>query len=174
MQIESAHVVALIITAGGVIGYLFKLVLESKDDKFTIITATKDRQLEEAKILIKTYRDIAQEAIAAFADNENNHRKQAGKETLTLPVGVVAEGSSPPSKEQLEAAKLATMRNAMAILKRETGLPPRELPGGDLVGDPIPVSVADALIEIKEDAEKIANKASVQAAEISKDYKETT
>lgn len=115
-----------------VIGVLLSAVAAALGLVFKLLMASKDKQIEEQAGLAKTYRGIAEEAVKSETEMVNWYRqKYEGKPPLPTVVPVVPEGNSPPTKEQRDAAHLATMRAQMAMIKLETGQEPRAEPTAD-------------------------------------------
>lgn len=114
------YAAAIVACLGGVVAFLFKQVL-----------AGKDKSIKDLEDRLKTYQDLAAEAIKSAVDTANHYRAKENKPPLIPVAPVIAEGSSVPSDAQQSAAKLATFRATLAAVKLAMGQPARPEPGAD-------------------------------------------
>ena len=124
MLIEAPYVIAAFVSAGGVIAFLYRALIQSKETEIVNLKA----QLEEEKSLNATFQDVAKEAIKSAIETTNFYRQKEGKPPLILPSPVVSEGSSPPTTRQKSAALASTMRAVMVIIRESENQEPRREP----------------------------------------------
>lgn len=128
INVDGLWVLATLAGAGGVIAFLFRLLIASKDREFNLLLGQKDRELAESESRKRSYSEMTSEAIASATQTTNYYRAKEGKPPLIVVAPVVSEGHSPSTKEQREAAEIATMRAQIARIKLVTGQEPRPEP----------------------------------------------
>jgi hypothetical protein len=117
---------------GGVITFLFKLLLAAKDQ----VIAAKDKAHElalsqlaaekaEEESRKKSYAEIAKEAVKSLTETDAFYRQREGKPPAIPVAPVVSESHSPSTAAQRETAEIATMRAAVARIKLDAGQEPR-------------------------------------------------
>lgn len=136
VTLETPYLIGVFVGAGGVIAFLFRLLVTSmsrelaaEKERFAMILAAKDATQRETVEQKKIYQEVASEAIRSAAETTNFYRQREGKPPLLLPVPVIPEGSSPSTARQLEQAQAASMRAAMVTIKAAVGQEPRKEPG---------------------------------------------
>lgn len=137
--LNTVYVLAVLAGAGGVIAFLYRQLITSKDalieakekaHQLALAEIATQRAAEEA--LRKSYQDIAAEALKSATETANYYRAKEGKAPIIPLAGVIPESHSPATPAQQEAARIATMRAAMAQVKLATGQSPRQ--EGDSIG----------------------------------------
>lgn len=133
---EAVVAVTLLLTSlGGAVGYIFKLLMKSKDDQIALAAATAKIQAEAT--LKESYKEIAEEAVAAGEAKANKERAKEGKGPLRILAPVVPEHSSPVSPLQEATANVASLRARVTAVTLDFGFPPREptkpLPNSELI-----------------------------------------
>jgi hypothetical protein len=158
MEHETTWILGLLAGSGGVIAYLFRMLITAKKEKYDLLLAEKERQNKELESAKNSMKEIASEAVRSYLATANHYRQKEGMPPIVPLVPVVAESQSPPTKEQREAAEIATMRAKMAQINMAVGIaPPREEPGAAA-----PATVDDASLATKGDVIRLeANIAAV-------------
>ena len=138
MQVDVVYVIASFISAGGVIAFLYRQLITSKDalleserKNFALILAQKDADSKEQDSIKKSYQEIAQEAQQTAINTANFYREKDGKPPLIIAAAVVPESHSPPTAMQRETALIASMRAVIANIRLATGQDPRKEHGPD-------------------------------------------
>lgn len=157
----------------GAIGYIFRLLMQSKDAQIAAAeAATKLRDEESAK---KSYKEIAEEAVAMAELRVNRERRASGYESTRVVAPVVPEHSSPVTTEQQKTADLQTLRARVTAATLALGLPARE-PGAPEGGGPPVVSepiTQSSVEELKADVAQLKQtQLRADIAEVKKDVAE--
>lgn len=161
----------LLIGAGGVIAYLFRLVMAAKDREYALLLKEKDHDNAELAEVKKSYAEIAKEAVRGYAETANFYRQREGLPPLMLPPAVISESHSPPTEKQKETAFIQTLRAGMARIKEEMGQTPRKEHNGGAHDEEIvpnsPTAVGDraAVAEIKEEIAAVPEKTAARVME---------
>jgi hypothetical protein len=124
MSIDPLYILALFAGSGTVIGVLFKLLISSKDAlilskerEYALALADKDKVNHDLDALKKSYASIAEDAVKTAIDTTNFYRrKYEDKPPLVITAPVLPESHSPSTEAQREAAAIATLRAAMAVV----------------------------------------------------------
>lgn len=146
IEISAGWVFAFIAGSGGVIAFLFRLLISSKDATIAsmekaaqLALEASKREVDEQKSMKVSYQDIAQEATKSMLETTNYYRAKDGKPPVLIVAPVVPESHSPSTMLQREVAGIASLRAIMAATKEATGQEPRPIPphaveiGGDAV-----------------------------------------
>lgn len=148
---------ALLSALVGALVFIFKLLMQSQNDKFELAI----KQSEDAR---KSYKQIAEEAVAVA-------EKRIGSKVPPV-AAVVSEHNSPPTEEQKAAAELQTLRARVTAVTKAAGLPPRTSgePGEETESTAeTPVPTTSDLVElrkaIEEQPDKIAEKVAEKVVE---------
>lgn len=130
---------SIIVCLGAVIGLLYRAGQKAKDD-----------QIIEMKERLKSYSEIAGEAVTEYATAVNHYRAKDGKARVNLAPPVISESGSPSTPKQRDEASIATLRATMAAIKEAEGLPAREEPPEAIhkQGDYEPVKLPPQEIQI--------------------------
>lgn len=112
--------------------------------------AAKDERLAE----MKSYKEIANEAVLALEAKVNEERAAKGQNLTKIIAPVVPEHSSPVTMQQQDTADLQTIRARITAASLELGLPPREAAA--------PESKGSEAIALKKVVEAYIKKASDQ------------
>lgn len=132
------YLIGVLVGAGGVIAFLFRALIKSKDD--LIIAKEKEhervrqdleaeRKEEEARK--KVYQEMANEGIKSAIETANFYRKKEGKPPIIPVPPVISESNSPSTSAQRETAEVSTMRAKMEQVKRMMGQEARQEPPRD-------------------------------------------
>lgn len=130
-------ITGLVSTLGGAIYVIFNLLMKAHDARIADQQtqselrlkeqATQyDKRLEEVDSQRKSYKEIAEEAVAAVEKTAREVFQTAGKRPVLSLAPVVPEHSSPVTPEQQETAELQTMRARVTAATLALGLPARE------------------------------------------------
>lgn len=164
MGADVAWVFGLLAGSGAVIAYLFRMLITAKKEKYELLLAEKERQNKELESAKNSMKEIASEAVRSYLATANHYRQKEGMPPIVPLVAVVSESHSPPTKEQREAAEIATMRARMAQINMAVGIAPRReepAPTGAPTTD-APTSVDEAALATKGDVGRLeANIAAV-------------
>lgn len=128
ITISGAVALSILAGAGGVIAFLFRALILSKDKEVASISAQNDREQKELEGLKKSYQEIAAEALRSATETANYYRAKEGLPPVVLLAPVVSESHSPSTRQQREEALVATMRANMAAVKLAVGQAPRPEP----------------------------------------------
>lgn len=151
-------VIGLLSGSGAVIAYLFRMLITSHNEKYELLLAEKERQNKELETAKNSLKEIAAEAVRSYLATANHYRQKEGHPPIVPLAPVVSERQSPPTKEQIEVAEIATLRARMAQINLATGIAPRR----ELPGHRDPSSVEDATLATKGDVVRLeANIAAV-------------
>lgn len=110
-------IVSIVVSLGSVIALLYR---EGQ--------RAKDARIKEMEDRLKSYSQIAGEAVKEYADAVNHYRSKDGKLPVSLAPSVISESHSDSTPKQRDEAAIATLRATMAAIKAAEGLPPREEP----------------------------------------------
>jgi hypothetical protein len=117
MPIDPLYILGLFAGSGAVIAFLFRLLIGSKDREYAAMVVAKDRAIADLDALRKSYASIAEDAVKTAIDQANFYRrKYEDKPPLVITAPVLPESHSPSTEAQWEAAKIATLRAAMAVV----------------------------------------------------------
>lgn len=147
-----------------VIGALLTALSTAVVFMFRQVLAAKDERLNE----MKSYKEIAAEAIIALEAKVNEERQAAGKKDFKKLAPVVAEHSSPVTPEQQNTAELQTMRARITAATLALGLPPREagLPEKPLATDSIMGDLKRVIaVDLKKEIDKVPEKTAAKVVE---------
>lgn len=147
-------ILTLLAGAGGVIAYLFRMLITVNKEKYDLLLAEKERQNKELEAAKNSMKEIAAEAVKSYLATANHYREKAGQPPIVPLVPVVSESHSPPTKEQREAAEIATMRAKMAQINLAMGIKPRQEDvsvGQDMPGWDAPDSIEGVSLATKAD-----------------------
>lgn len=128
MTFEPLYILAILGGAGGVIAFLFRLLISSKDRETALLLAEKDRAYKEVEDLKKSYKEIAIEALQSAQETTAYYRAKEGKPPILPVAPIISESHSPSTQKQRETAEVATMRAKIAQIKMEEGQEPRKEP----------------------------------------------
>jgi hypothetical protein len=146
-------ILGLLAGAGAVIAALFKMLVTAHKEKYELLLAEKDRQNKELEASRKSLKEIASEAVKSYLNTANHYRQKEGQPPIVPLAPVVPEAHSPPTKEQREAAEIATMRARMAQINLATGIEPRqEQPAA---GELAPDTIEDATLATRGDITRL-------------------
>jgi len=120
--------VALLVGAGGVIAFLFRMIISEKDAKAKLIVEEKDRLIADLISERKTNKEIRDDAVKALLQQANWNRAQIGQPPIVVEPPVIPLSNSPSTEKQRDAADVQTAMATLAKLKREMGLEPKEEP----------------------------------------------
>lgn len=91
----------------------------------------------------------------------NRIRKTRGESPLKTLRAVVPESSSPPTKQQIQTASIATVRARQAMLRVDLGLPPQQEDGNSglvtEIADKMKAKVDESVGEIKQKVDESAS-----------------
>lgn len=133
---EGAVAIGALMTAlAGAVAVVFKLLIKSKDDQLAMAAAAAEKRLRDEESQKKSYKEIAEEAVAMAELRVNRERGAAGRSAAKTVAPVVPEHSSPVSQEQQKTADLQTLRARVTAAGLDLKLPPRE-PGPPEGGPP--------------------------------------
>lgn len=141
------YVGAIIGALGSVVALMYKQMTATNAARL----AEKDAQIakldadnEKLETNRDNWRQIGTEATGNLRKAANIKRVSEGREEYPELAAVVAEHSSLPTEEQVEAAKMQTVRAALVKATLDLGLPPR------------PVDIADKAVDVAERAADVA------------------
>jgi hypothetical protein len=114
----------LMVSLAGAVSVLFKLLMLAKDASYADALKTRDARILDLEHERDAYKEACKDAMAAAEMAVDKLRGKSGLRPLASIPDVIPEHYSPVTKEQQDAADLATLR-AQGCLNRELGIPPR-------------------------------------------------
>jgi hypothetical protein len=99
----------------GAVVFMFRQLNEANDQRLRDRTSERD-----------SYKEIANEAMAALERRVNENLHTAGKQPFTAIAPVVPEHNSPVSEKQQQTADLQTLRARLTAATLALGMPARE------------------------------------------------
>ncbi len=126
--LDTAYLLAILAGAGGVIAFLFRALISSKDRELASIIAEKDKEAAELTSMKKSYQEIAQEAVKSALGTTNYYREKDGKPPILPVAPVISESHSASTSLQREVAVIQTLRATITQIMLEAGQEPRKEP----------------------------------------------
>lgn len=118
---NSLHCWALLTGAGAVIGWLFKLLIQSKDEISKMSLLEKDRIIAELTAERKMTHGLAAEAIEIALGEANWHREKEGKPPIDPVPAVLPKTETLVVQPADAASERKAMESLVRLLQTETG-----------------------------------------------------
>jgi len=128
VEVSAAWVLATLAGAGGVIAFLFRALITSKDREYSLLLKEKERDIKELEQLWKSFRDISVSNEKVMRIRENLFRSKECLAPLEEPIPVVPESSSPTTELQRATAQIATLRASLVQIRESAGIAPDPFP----------------------------------------------
>jgi len=128
VEVSAAWVLATLAGAGGVIAFLFRALITSKDREYSLLLKEKERDIKELENLWKSFRDISIDSVKVTTARENAFRAKENLPPLPIVVPVVPESFSPSTVIGRANADIATLRAKMEQIKISAGQDPMQFP----------------------------------------------
>jgi len=128
IEISTAWMLATLAGAGGVIAFLFRALITSKDREYSFLLREKERDLKELETLWKSFRDISLANEKVMRIRENAFRAKEGLPALDEPAPVVPEAFSPSTELARANAEISTLRASLVQIRKSAGIQPDAFP----------------------------------------------
>lgn len=125
---DGSFTFGLLTGSGVVISYLFKLLIAAMERTQKLTIEARDTVIAELAFEKSTNQKLAAEAVRMSLDLTNFYRDMAGMSKVQPVVAVIADTASPVTQKEIDKAELETLKATLAMLKRETGQPPKPTP----------------------------------------------
>jgi hypothetical protein len=127
-NIETEEVVAfgaLLSALAAAIAYLFKALLALEKEKSSQTIKALDERVSVLSSRVTSFEQISMEALRILDDVASKTLGEDRKPLLQIVAPVVPEHSSPPTREEIDTARLATARARLTAASLALDIPPR-------------------------------------------------